>query len=178
MRKVLFGLALLGAVSPVLGAEFPDWVMNPEFPGGIAASECVAYSGAMSIDRQQAVAAARLALAQQIEVRVQAVDKLYVERISVGKEKPQVKTTFESASKQLTDRVLNNSRVVKVEIVNHLIKSDQLCVMVALAPQATQEYFRDIVKVVNADVPPELEKELLETFRVRSADLGKGGQSK
>ena len=165
MKKLLLGTWMALGAMPALAAEVPDWVMNPEYPGGIAAAECVVSSGVLSIDRQQAVATARVALAQQIEVRVKNVDKLYVERISQGTDKPQVKTTFERASEQLTDRVLNNSRVVKTEIT----KDNQLCLMVALTPEGTREYFKELVKVADNPMTPELENELFESFRVRNA---------
>ncbi len=171
MKSAIVGFCLLGLGFPLYAADVPDWVLNPDFPGGIAAAECIVYSGSLSIDRLQVVAAARHAMAQQLEVRVQAVDKLYTERISVGKEPPKVRTTFESVSTQLTDRALNNTKVVKIEVFKTPNQPDQLCALVAMTPHATQEHFKEMIKVVDKDAPPELEKELFETFRVRSADL-------
>lgn len=163
-RSILFAVGLYIS-APVFAADLPDWVMVPEYAGGIAAAECVESSGSMSIDRQQAVATARVTLAQQIEVRVKSVDKLYTERTSGGNSSAQTKTIFQRASEQLTDRVLNNSRVVKAELVKSLFKSDHLCVLVALTPEATKEYFREMVKVANVDVPAKLEDELFDSFR-------------
>lgn len=159
----ILALCLLVPLSAFAG-DLPDWVMSPEYPGGIAAAECVTFSGSLSIDRQQAVAEARVALAQQIEVRVKSVDKLYTERTSSGKN-VQTKTVFQRASEQLTDRVLNNSRVVKTEHIKNLIDTDKICVLVALAPEATKEYFREVVKIANVDVPAKLEDELFESFK-------------
>lgn len=165
MRRLSLFLTIF-ATLPVWAADVPDWVLNPEIPGGIAAAECVTYTGAISIDRQQGVAAARVALAQQVGVRVKAVDKLYVERIGSGA-KATTQTSFESASQQLTDQTLANSRIVKTEIVKHVFGEDRLCVMVAMTPESTQTFFKEMVKVANANIPPELENELFESFRVR-----------
>lgn len=158
-----FGLPLTA-----IAGDYPAWVMSPEYPGGIAAAECVTYSGSLSIDRQQAVADARVALAQQIEVRVKSVDKLYTERTTSGKS-VQTKTNFQRASEQLTDRVLANSKVIKTEIIKNLIDTDKVCVMVALPSEATKEYFKEMVKVANVDVPARLENDLFEAFSKSSA---------
>lgn len=167
----ILAFCLLVPLSAFAG-DLPDWVMSPEYQGGIAAAECVVFSGSLSIDRQQAVAEARAALAQQIEVRVKSVDKLYTERISSGKN-VETKTVFQRASEQLTDRVLNNSRVIKTELIKNLIDTDKVCVMVALPSEATKEYFREIVKTANVDVPAKLEDELFESFR-KSASVKPG----
>jgi hypothetical protein len=168
MHRLFLILILLVLGLPAWSADVPDWVLNPDFPGGIAAAECVTYTGAMSIDRQQAVAAARVALAQQVGVRVKAVDKLFVERVS-SNDRAKTKTSFEAASQQLTDQTLNNSRIVKTEIVKHPFSDDQLCVLVAMTPEATREFFKDMVKVANANLPSELENELFESFRVKGS---------
>lgn len=159
----ILAFCLLTPLSAFAG-DLPDWVLSPEYSGGIAAAECVASSGSLSIDRQQAVAEARVALAQQIEVRVKSVDKLYTEKVTSGKS-VQMKTVFQRASEQLTDRVLNNTRVVKIELVKIPSDTDKVCVMVALPSEATKEYFREMVKVANVDVPAKLEDELFESFR-------------
>ena len=39
----------------------PDWVLNPVVENGIAAADCIKYSGNISIDKKKAVANARLA---------------------------------------------------------------------------------------------------------------------
>lgn len=161
MRILTF--CLLAPLSAFAG-DLPDWVMSQEYQGGIAAAECVTFSGSLSIDRQQAVAEARVALAQQIEVRVKSVDKLYTERVSSGKN-AQTKSVFQRASEQLTDRVLNNSKVVKTELIKNIFDTDKVCVMVALPSEAAKEYFREIVKVANVDVPAKLEDDLFETFK-------------
>lgn len=55
----------------------PDWVLNPVVENGIAAADCIKYSGNISIDQKMAVANARLALAQQIETRIEGLDKTF-----------------------------------------------------------------------------------------------------
>ena len=60
--------------------EFPNWVIDPKVEGGIAASECIPWSGNLSIDKAQDKAQARATLAKQLEVRVSALDKTYIER--------------------------------------------------------------------------------------------------
>lgn len=166
MNRLTSLLVLCALASSAWAADVPEWVLNPEYPGGIAAADCVTSTGALSIDRQQAIAAARVALAQQLGVRVKAVDKLYIERTGSGAQ-AKTQTTFESASQQLTDQTLANSRVVKTEVVKRVFGENQLCVMVAITPESTQAYFKDLLKVANANIPAELENELFESFRVK-----------
>lgn len=167
MKRLTSLLVLCALATSARAADVPEWVLNPEFPGGIAAAECVTSTGALSIDRQQAVAAARVTLAQQLGVRVKAVDRLYVERTAGSGAQAKSQTTFESASQQLTDQTLANSRVVKIEVIKRVFGENQLCVMVAITPESTQAYFKDLLKVANANIPAELENELFESFRVK-----------
>jgi hypothetical protein len=157
------GLIYICATFPVYAADLPEWVMSPEYPGGIAAAECVISSGSLSLDKQQAAAEARVALAQQLEIKVKAVDKIFSERVSSGKN-IQTKSTFQRASEQLSERVLSNSRIVKTQIVRNTSDGDKVCILLAMTPEATKEYFREMVKVANVDVPAGLEKDLFESF--------------
>lgn len=183
----LVALFLLAPFS-ASAADLPEWVVSPNFYGGIAAAECVVFSGSLSIDRQQAVAEARVALAQEIEIRVKSVDKLFTERTTNGKN-VQTKTVFQRASEQLTDRVLNNSRTIKTEIIKNVSGTDKLCAMVALPAETTKEYFREMVvkvktdnpdvssklattKVANVDVPSKLEDDLFAAFAAKPGVSG------
>ena len=88
MKKTLLGLgcaALLAACASSgpapeqaqqSSSELPVWVLNPYIEDGFASAQCVPYSGNMSIDRQLAVANARTDLAQQLETKVAALDKV------------------------------------------------------------------------------------------------------
>ena len=77
--------------------NIPEWVLNPVVENGIAAADCIKYSGNISIDQKMAVANARLALAQQIETRIEGLDKTFANRTDVNDESS-VGTTFSSVS--------------------------------------------------------------------------------
>ena len=82
MKKYLIFLFLLGILTACGGKkveqeptgvgleEFPK--IDPKVEGGIAASECIPWSGNLSIDKAQVTAQARATLAKQLEVRVYA----------------------------------------------------------------------------------------------------------
>ena len=118
----------------------PSWVLNP-MGAGITATGCTAWSGSMNVDRQVAMANARTALAQQIEISIAVVDKVITEKSGDAV----VQNTFESISEQQTDQVLQSARASRVEIV-HFDDKDQLCAMVELGEQASQVLFRNVVK--------------------------------
>jgi len=145
----------------------PSWVRMPIIDDGIAATDCVVDSGNFSIDRKQAVANARVDLAQQIDTNIKAMDKTFARRaetnqgISIG-------STFESVSKQLTQRSLTGARPIKVENVVFNEKN-HLCVMVALSPTFTEELFKNIIKTSGANIGPNDESVLREEFKAYKA---------
>lgn len=123
--------------------DIPQWVINPEVDDGIAATECVYYSGNFSIDKQQALTNARMNLAQQIQVKVSAMDKSYREKVQAGG-KPIVGYTFTSVSKQLTKQNLVGITTKKLDLIN--INDDtNLCMMVVVGEEGTKEIFNSLL---------------------------------
>lgn len=149
-------------------ANIPQWVLNPVVEDGIAAADCVKFSGNMSVDSKMAAANARLALAQQIEVRVEGLDKTYSNRTDSNDDLT-VGSTFSSVSKQLTKQKLNGSRVVKSDIVN-IAGRDNYCSLVTLSPNATKELFEAIVQKSERKVNPQDEKFLYQEFKAYKAE--------
>ena len=151
-----------------LTANIPSWVLNPVVEDGIAASDCVKFSGNLSVDQKMASANGRLALAQQIEVRVEGLDKTYARRTDTNDE-TSVGTNFSSVSKQLTQQKLNGSRVIKSDIVN-ITGKDHFCVLTTLSPNATKELFDAIVNQSKRSVDAQDEKFLYEEFKAHKAE--------
>ena len=79
----------------------PSWVLLPVSDNGLASSSCVPWSGNMSIDRAQALAAARADLAQQIQIKASVMDKLYLRKRKVILSSTPVVHLNKSASKLL-----------------------------------------------------------------------------
>ncbi len=148
-------------------ADWPAWVLDPPTELGMAAGDCVPWSGSISLDRQQVAAHARLALAQQISVQIKGMDKTYAARVDNG-QSPKLSTSFESTSQQTVDAALTGSRLSKVEVVD-TPTGKFLCGLVTLAQDADKRIVRTVMQ--SAGVPPEGEVEelLLAKFRSRSS---------
>lgn len=152
-----------------LNENIPDWVLNPSIENGIAHSECVPSSNNMSIDKAQAIALARVGLAQQISTKVKALDKTFQERVDVGDETV-TGSTFSSVSKQLTNQMLVGAQPVKTSYANFNGKN-QLCVMTALTPQKTKDLFDKLVSASERKLSPQDESVLYQEFKAYKAQL-------
>lgn len=151
-----------------LTTSIPQWVLNPVIDNAIAASDCVKFSGNMSIDQKMASANARQALAQQIETRVESLDKTYSNRTDSNNDTT-TGSSFSSVSKQITNQKLNGSRIVKSDIVK-IAGKDHLCSMVMLDPKVTQELFSSIIDASKKTVNPQDEKFLYQEFKAYKAE--------
>jgi hypothetical protein len=160
-------LAGCGGKAPKNKLGVPQWVLNPTVENGIAATDCVGWTGNMSIDRKQAIANARAAIAQQIQVKVQAMDKTYQSKTTADGETT-TGSTFESVSKQITQQNLNGAMPRKVDLVK-IDGKKNLCAMVAFSPKATEELFKDIVEASGKNLNPQSEKALYQEFKAHKA---------
>ncbi len=170
LSSIVF-LAACTSVDPVETTSvgsIPSWILNPQIEDGIAVSECVLFSGNMSIDRQQAVANARTSLAQRIETRVSAMDKSYRDKIEVtsGVESG---STFSSFSKQLTQQTLVGTNPIKTDITK-IAGKDNLCVLVAIGQQSTKDIFDKLVGVADRPMNPEQKDILYAEFKTQRAE--------
>ncbi|MBK1726251.1 LPP20 family lipoprotein [Halorhodospira neutriphila] len=177
MKKQL--LISLGAVLLVVGCStteekkqggpsgVPEWVSNPTYKDGIAATECVPQSNNFSLDRKEAVANARQALAQQIDLKVQSMEETY-QRRTRGDEKESSGTTFESVSRQVTESKLNGSRAVKTDYVN-MGGTQSLCAKVAFGDSEMEEIFNGIVEASDRDLDAQSEDVLYQEFKEKQA---------
>jgi len=167
MRPIffLFAPVLAGLALPA-ASQVPAWVLNPPSELEMAAGDCVDYSGSIAIDRQQVAASARLALAQQIGVQIQAMDRLYSRRVSEGKEAKLV-SSFESSSQQSVDIALKGSKLVRVEIVDGA-RGKQVCALVALPQNEVNGVARSVIRAAGAMPSADTEEMLLEQFKNRA----------
>ncbi len=168
-RIVFVAVALTAsALAQAESAPWPEWVMDPSsFEGRLAASDCVPYSGSLNIDRQQVAANARVALAQQISVKIKAMDKTYQSRVDDGKAS-KIRSSFESSSEQTVDAALNGVRLKKVEIIKNS-EGRFLCGLLTLEQGSDTKLVRDLMVAKSVDVDKNTEEILLAKFRERSA---------
>jgi hypothetical protein len=152
-------------------SPWPDWVLDPTYEGGVAASECVTYSGSISMDRQQVSANARVALAQQISVRIKSMDKTYQTRVNDGKSQ-QITSSFESTSEQTVDTALNGARLKKVEVVNNT-EGKFLCGLLALDAEGDKKLVHDVIRAKSVSIDTDTEEILLAKFRERAVASSK-----
>jgi transaldolase len=148
--------------------NIPDWVLNPVVENGIAAADCIKYSGNISIDQKMAVANARLALAQQIETRIEGLDKTFSNRTDANDES-NVGATFSSVSKQLTKQTLNGSRIVKADVVE-IGGKDYFCALTTLSPELTKTLFKDLIKETKPNLNAKDEQFLYQEFKAFKAE--------
>ncbi|MDA7745902.1 hypothetical protein N8878_01035 [Psychromonas sp.] len=148
--------------------QIPSWILNPQVEDGIAVSECVLWSGNMSIDRQHAISNARTALAQRIESRVSALDKSYRDKVEVtsGAESG---STFSSVSKQITEQTLVGTTALKTDIVK-IAKKDNLCVLVAIGQQSTKKVFDELIKAADRPMNSSQKNELYQQFKSQQTE--------
>ena len=167
-------LALLTACSNSNPAQettvgsIPSWILNPQIEDGIAVSECVLWSGNMSIDKQQAIANARTALAQRIETRISALDKTYRDKVEVASG-VESGSTFSSVSKQVTQQTLVGTTPIKTDIVN-IAGKDNLCVLVAIGQQATKNVFDELISAAKRPMNAQQEDVLYQEFKAQRAE--------
>lgn len=157
--------------------NIPNWVLNPVIEDGLAASDCIKFSGNMSVDRKAAVASARLSLAQQIDIQIQGLEKTYARRTDTN-EDTSVGTNFSSVSKQITDQHLSGVLVQKTDLVN-ILNQEHLCALVTLEPAKTKELFDDIIAGSGRKINSQDSKFLYEEFKAFKAeqDLDKAIES-
>jgi len=151
----------------VLNENIPDWVLNPSLENGIAHAECVSSSGNMSIDKAQAIALARVGLAQQISTRVKALDKTFQERVDVDGNSA-IGATFSSVSKQVTNQALVGATPLKTSYANFNGKN-QLCVLTGLSPDKTESLFKSLVSASNKNLSMNDESVLYQEFKAYKA---------
>ncbi len=145
----------------------PEWVTSPSYRDGIAATECLPKSGNFSLDRKEAVANARQALAQQIDLKVEAMDKTY-QRRTRAEEEADTGSSFESVSRQVTEARLNGSRVVRTGYFD-LGGETSLCVMVAFGDSQMEEIFDGVIEASGREVTGQDEEILYQEFKAKQA---------
>ena len=146
----------------------PSWVMNPmpSDPEGIADVSCVSDSGNLTVDRQAAVANARTALAQQVNMKVQAMAETYVNRTD-AQGGTATGSQFEQVGRQISQQTLSGSRANKVDFVD-INGKRQLCAVVELSLKQ-KELFDKIVKASGAKLQPDQEVARFEQFKAGQA---------
>ncbi|MFO1269170.1 MAG: hypothetical protein U1F67_21915 [Rubrivivax sp.] len=163
----LAGLAGALATAPALAQPssptWPDWVLNPPAGPELVGTDCVTASGNFAIDRQEVTARARLALAQQVEVRIEAMDETHAQRASEGKVE-RLAVSFKSASRQLVNTTLQGSRLVRTEAVSQR-EGNYLCGMVVLERQRSERLASDVIRSAGAKMDDDTETLLLARFR-------------
>jgi hypothetical protein len=165
----LFIFGLLLSLPNYTWAEtvaWPEWVMDPQSQAPLAASECITSSGSLSIDRQQVSANARVALAQQIGIKIEAMDKTYMSRVSEGLA-PKLSSTFESTSKQTVDTMLTGARLKRLEIIKNS-EGNFVCGLITLEQDSDKKIVRGVIQAKSVDVDTNTEEILLAKFRERA----------
>ncbi len=145
--------------------DIPEWVLLPTVEDGIAATECVNWSGDFSVDRAEATALARTEIVRQIGIKASALDKTYQEKIKTAG-KVAVGGSFTAASKQVSQAYLRGTKAVKVKPVI-IDDTKKLCVMVTLSKQ--QKFFEEILKSSGAKVDPKDQEVLYQEFKAARA---------
>lgn len=144
-------------------SDLPDWVASPTIEGGIASTECVPWTGNMTIDKAEATALARKDLAMQIETNVRAMDETYqrATRTNAGASTGQ---SFESVSNQLADQTLVGAKAIHNDLIP-IVGEQHWCTMVAMDPEASRELFDKILSKSGREISAKDEDVLYNEFR-------------
>lgn len=124
-------------------ADIPEWVLNPSSANGFAASNCVKYTGNFSVDRNHAVSLTRNALAQNMDLKANVLEKTYQKMDSASGE-TSTGTSFEQIAKQITSVSLQKSQIEKVKIVN-IAGVPQVCSLVTIPKVESEKAFTNMV---------------------------------
>lgn len=148
----------------------PEWVTNPVLENGLADTQCIAAKNGigMNILKTKAITEARAELAKQINSKVKAMDKDY-ERLADTAGTTSVGSSFESVSKQVTNKNLSGSRPIKMDYVTMQDKQQYFCVMVAIPPEITKALFKDLITESGNNVAAQNEAILYERFLAEKA---------
>lgn len=139
--------------------QMPNWVLDPQSPGGLAAAGCTGYSGNVSVDRRMAVAVARTELIQKIQVQVKAIDELYQSKQEGGP----AQVSFSSKSQQVAEQTLSGSSPTRVEKLK-FDGREQICAMLELRQPESRTLFREIVKATPVSLSVQEEDALFNRF--------------
>ncbi len=167
LNTLLVGCASTEADQKSAANQLPEWVLNPVVEGGLAAAECVKFSGNISVDQKMVIANARASLAQQIDSKVKAMDKTYAHRTD-SQDASDTGSTFESVSKQIANQSLAGSRAKKFAMTQ-INGVDHYCGLVTLTEQDTKLLFNNIVAQSKANISAQDEAFLYEEFRAQKA---------
>jgi len=145
----------------------PNWVLNPNVDNALAAASCVPWSGNLSIDKAQSLAMARAEIAQQINLKVSVLDKMYQRKLEAD-DRQNIGGTFEQVSKQISQQTLVNTKAAKVEFAK-IDGKKQLCTLVTLSENKSDLLFEQLVGKSGANIDPTSKAALYEEFRSQKA---------
>jgi hypothetical protein len=178
VNKIFISVAVMSLLSACGGSpkpmvkeptsNLPPWVLNPVVEDGIAAADCVTSSSNFSIDQKMAASNARIALAQQLSSKVEALEKNYQSRTD-SNEDITAGVNFTTVAKILTQQTLTGSRVVKAEVVS-IGGKDHFCALMTMSPNATKTLFDDIITQSKRKINPQDEKFLYQEFKAQMAE--------
>ncbi len=141
----------------------PDWVYFPAYENGLAASNCVMWSGHMSAARAQAIASAKADLALQIETRAQVLDRVVTSQQQNGLE-TNAQSSFTQVSKQVAQQSLNGA-IPKEIAFARIDGQKQLCAFVVL--ENSKNIFDNMVNQAGMSLDPQSEQALFKEFQLQ-----------
>ncbi|MGX5174004.1 hypothetical protein ACUR5C_08285 [Aliikangiella sp. IMCC44653] len=148
-------------------ADVPDWILSPQIEDGIAESACVAWSGNMSIDKDEASHIARDRLAKQIDIRAAGMTKAFADKTTTSAGM-NTGTTFESVSRQIFDQTLKGSKPTKAGLFTIDMKKN-FCVMIEVSPEQTKALYNGIVSASGKQLNAEDDRVLFQQFKAWKA---------
>lgn len=146
----------------------PSWIMNPTPSAAEAIVDvaCVSDSGNITVDKQAAIANARVAIAQQIKAKIQAMTETYSRRTDTLSG-ANAGTHFETVGRQITEQNLTGTSVIKADyiVVNG---KKQLCTLVEMNLKQ-RELFNKIISQSGVAVEQSQQEVMFEEFKAYKA---------
>lgn len=148
--------------------SIPAWVLNPNPEQGLGAASCVVFSGNLSVDQKLAVSNARVALAQQLQTKVEALEKNYMQRQDLNQQN-KTGISFEAVSKTITSETLAGSKADQFGIatINGL---DHYCAHVVMDEQQSQLAFNQALSAGSTDLNQTEKDFMYQEFKAHKAE--------
>lgn len=148
--------------------DLPSWAISPDSAKGLAESACVQYSGALNVDRSEAITLASEQLAAQLERKVAFLAKSFQSKTKTT-DGLNVGTDFTQTGQQLVQQTLTGVKATQMGVYK-VSDQEQLCVLVEMDESRTRDFYNTMKETSRASLDARDEGVLYEQFRAYKAN--------
>lgn len=158
---LLFILVLSGCSSTLFHkvVNMPAWILTPDVEGGVAVSECVAWSGDFKSDKAQAADKSISSLNQTLKNRFLQLEQFY----QSGTQAQATDKPFGHTLGQSFQQITNKVKVVRVDFAD-FDDAENLCTMVHLKQEDLEQLVSKELDASDRPLDEQQKRELLQRF--------------